>query len=64
MAFLYESSDEVVKMIRQPVPDEVRQSGFAQAKKSDVFQHRLLLFRLWRLPEAAYETIDAPVLGG
>jgi hypothetical protein len=64
MAFLYESLDEVVKVIRQPVPEEVRQSGFEQAKKSDVFQHRSLLFRLWRMPEAAYETIEAPALAG
>ena len=64
MAFLYESLDEVVKVIRQPVPEEVRQSGFEQAKKSDVFQHRSLLFRLWRMPEAAYETIEPPALAG
>jgi hypothetical protein len=64
MAFLYESLDEVVKVIRQPVPEEVRQSGFEQAKKSDVSQHRSLLFRLWRMPEAAYETIEPPALAG
>jgi hypothetical protein len=51
-------------MIRQPVPGKVRQSGFEQAKKSDVFQHRSLLFRLWRMPKAAYETIEAPALAG
>lgn len=62
--FLYNSLDEVVKLIRQPVPEENRQAGFEQAKKSDVFQHRSLLFRLWRMPEAACEKIAAPALAG
>ena len=64
MAFLYDSLDEVVKVIRQPVPEEMRQSGFEQAKKSDVFQHRSLLFRLWRVPEPACEKIAAPAPAG
>ena len=63
-AFLYNSLDEVVKVIRQPVPDEMRQSGFEQAKKSDVFQHRSLLFRLWRMPQEARERVGAPVFAG
>jgi hypothetical protein len=62
--FLYNSLDEVVKLIRQPVPEENRQAGFEQAKKSDVFQHRSLLFRLWRMPEAACDKIAAPALAG
>jgi hypothetical protein len=37
MALLYESLDEVVKIIRQPVPEEARQSGFEQAKKQMFF---------------------------
>jgi hypothetical protein len=32
-AFLYDSLDEVVELIHQPVPEETRQSGFEQAKK-------------------------------
>lgn len=63
-AFLYDSLDEVVKLIRQPVPEQSRQSGFEQAKKSDVFQHRSLLFHLWRMPEPAYEKITAPAAIG
>jgi glycosyltransferase involved in cell wall biosynthesis len=63
-AFLYDSLDEVVKLIRQPVPEQSRQSGFEQAKKSDVFQHRSLLFHLWRMPQPACEKITAPAAVG
>lgn len=63
-AFLYDSLDEVVKLIHQPVPEETRQSGFEQAQKSDVFQHRSLLFRLWRLPHVDCEKIATPALAG
>jgi hypothetical protein len=35
--FLYDSLDEVVKLIRQPVPEENRQARFEQAKKSTFF---------------------------
>ena len=45
--FFYNSLDEVLKIISQPFPEELRQIGFAQAKKSDVFAHRALLFGLW-----------------
>jgi hypothetical protein len=43
MALLCESLDEVVKTIRQPVPEKVRQSGFEQAKKSDFFSAPLVI---------------------
>jgi len=45
--FLYNDLDEARKIISQPFPEELRQIGFAQAKKSDVLQHRALLFDLW-----------------
>jgi hypothetical protein len=45
--FLYDTLDDVRKIISQPFPEELRQIGFAQAKKSDVFEHRALLFELW-----------------
>ena len=51
-AFFYDSLDEALKRIRQTFPEELRQLGFEQAKKSDVFQHRALLFQLWRMPQA------------
>ena len=51
-ALLYNSLGEVVKTIREPFPDELRQQGFEQAKKSDVSRHRESLFRLWRIPKS------------
>lgn len=45
--FLYNTLDEARKIIAQPFPQELRQIGFAQAQKSDVFEHRALLLDLW-----------------
>lgn len=45
--FLYDSLDEVASIIRSPVPDEVREAGFEQAKRSDIARHRHLLTDLW-----------------
>jgi hypothetical protein len=45
--FLYNSLEEVREIISKPFPAELRDLGFEQAKKSDVFEHRALLFRLW-----------------
>ena len=45
--FLYNTLDDARKIISQPFPQELRQMGFVQAKKSDVFEHRALLFDLW-----------------
>jgi hypothetical protein len=56
--FFYDSLDQALKIIRQPFPDELRQMGFAQARKSDVAQHRSLLFQLWRMPESAIQRCD------
>ena len=50
-AFFYDSLDEALKTISRPFPDELRQLGFEQAKKSDVFQHRDLLFQLWHVTQ-------------
>ena len=55
-AFFYDSLDDALKTIRQPFPEELRQLGFEQAKKSDVRQHRSLLFHLWRMPQVAMTT--------
>lgn len=46
--FLYRSIEQVKKLIRQPVPDEIRQLGFEQARRSDITQHRHLLTNLWK----------------
>lgn len=46
--FLYRSLDQVRKLLRQPLPDEIRELGFAQARKSDIRSHLHLLEELWR----------------
>lgn len=45
--FLYDSVDEVEAIVRGPVPDHVREAGFAQARLSDIQQQRHLLTGLW-----------------
>jgi glycosyltransferase involved in cell wall biosynthesis len=45
--FLYNTLDEALKITSRPFPEELRQLGFAHAKKSDAFEHRALLFDLW-----------------
>jgi glycosyltransferase involved in cell wall biosynthesis len=53
--FVYDTLEEAAEIIRRPFPDELRQLGFEQARKSDVFVHRTLLTELWDrvLPPAA-----------
>jgi glycosyltransferase involved in cell wall biosynthesis len=46
--FLFESIDEVARRITSPLPDEVRERGFAQAWRSDVRAHIHLLEERWR----------------
>jgi hypothetical protein len=46
--FLYNSIAEVAEYIRQPLSDEMRDRGFEQAKKSDIFEHKKILTDLWR----------------
>jgi glycosyltransferase involved in cell wall biosynthesis len=45
---LYNSIDEVTDIIRRPVPDDMRDMGFHQARKSNIFEHKVLLTDLWR----------------
>lgn len=45
--FLYDSLDQVASLMRQPVPEDVREAGFAQARKSDIAEHKYLLTDLW-----------------
>jgi len=44
---LYDSIDELPGIIACPVPDEMRERGFAQAMKSDIDRHKHLLTDLW-----------------
>lgn len=50
-AIFYDTLDEALRAITHPFPDELRQMGFEQAKKSDIFKHRSLLFRLWGMTQ-------------
>jgi hypothetical protein len=45
--FIYDSIREVGDIISRPVPDEMRERGFVQARKSDIFEHKTVLTRLW-----------------
>lgn len=44
---LYDSITEVADLIRQPPSEEMRQAGFEQARKSDIFRHKSILTDLW-----------------
>ena len=46
--FLYDSLQEVRDIISQPFPEELRQIGFEQAKKSDIQRHKHILTDLWQ----------------
>jgi hypothetical protein len=52
--YLFDSVDDALNIISKPFPEELRQRGFERARKSDVFEHRKLLFGLWKkaLPAA------------
>ncbi|WP_199305658.1 glycosyltransferase [Pseudanabaena sp. FACHB-2040] len=45
--FLYDSINDVPDIISKPVPEEMREAGFSQAKKSDIRGHKHLLTDLW-----------------
>jgi hypothetical protein len=46
--FIYESISEVADIISKAVPDEMREMGFEQARKSDIFEHKVILTNLWK----------------
>ena len=46
--FLYNSIGEIADIISKPFPEEMRQNGFEHARKSDVFEHKVILTDLWR----------------
>jgi len=51
-------------LIRQPVPEENRQAGFEQDKKSDVFSTGRYCFDSGVCQNRACEKIGAPALAG
>lgn len=62
---LYESIDELPAIISAPVPEEMRERGFEQARKSDIERHKHLLTDLWAdaLRNRAAEFRPAPLAG-
>jgi glycosyltransferase involved in cell wall biosynthesis len=46
--FTYEAISEVADIITRPVPDEMRERGFEQARKSNIFEHKTILTDLWQ----------------
>ncbi len=45
--FLYDTIDDVTRIIEQPFPEDLRERGFELAKRSDVSSHIDLLRDLW-----------------
>jgi hypothetical protein len=45
--FLFDSIAEAKAIISKPFPEELRDAGFEQAKKSDIAKHRSILIDLW-----------------
>jgi hypothetical protein len=56
--FLYDSVTEAADIISKPYPEEMRQLGFEQARKSDIFEHKSILLNLWQ--KAAGQNFDLP----
>lgn len=52
--FLFNSIREALEIITRPYPEEMRQRGFEQAKKSNIFEHRDRLFKLWQKTSPAH----------
>ncbi len=44
---VFDSVEEIVDIVSKPVPEEMREKGFEQAKKSDVREHLPVLTDLW-----------------
>jgi hypothetical protein len=55
--FLFDSVSQVRDIIAKPFPDELRELGFEQAKKSDAFEHKKILTKLW---QSAVRRREAP----
>jgi hypothetical protein len=45
--FLYNSINDVTDIIAKPVPKQMREAGFLQARKTDIQEHKHLLTNLW-----------------
>jgi hypothetical protein len=46
--YLFNTLEEAAEIVAGSVPDEIRERGFLQAKKSDIHAHLEALVNLWR----------------
>jgi hypothetical protein len=60
---LYDTIDELPAIVSGPVPEEMRERGFEQARKSDIERHKHLLTSLWDAAQSA-RTPEPRVLDG
>lgn len=44
---VYDDVAELIEIVRKPVPEELREAGFEQSKRSDIARHKHLLTDLW-----------------
>jgi len=44
---LFDSLHDIMDVIQKPVPEEMREAGFEQARKSNINEHKRLLTDLW-----------------
>lgn len=50
--YLFDTLEEAAEIISKPFPEEKRQLGFEQARRSDIFTHKTILTDLWRKAHA------------
>ena len=50
--YLFDTLEEAAEIISKPFPEEKRQLGFEQAKRSDIFTHKTMLTGLWQKAHA------------
>ena len=62
--YLYDSIRELPDIIRHPVPPEMREAGFEQAKKSDIETHLHRLTDAWRAALPSRTQAPTPPLDG
>jgi hypothetical protein len=60
---LYDTIDELPAIVSGPVPEEMRERGFEQARKSDIERHKHLLTNLWDAAQST-RTPEPRVLDG
>ncbi|MGF1548947.1 MAG: glycosyltransferase [Sphingomonadaceae bacterium] len=46
--YVFDTLEEAADILRQDVPEEIRERGFEHARKSDIYAHIELLLNIWR----------------